>query len=86
MKVELTPTPPQEKPFEPFSVTFTFETEQEACNMYHRLNAAEKHFKDYSSNSVKLPITFSIALSREWGEFNQIMFERGLSKYKTYGK
>ena len=81
MKVELTPTPPTEKPFEPFSVTFTFETEQEACNMWHRLNASLSAFKNYSDDDVSLKLN-SEGDKEAFGGLNKIMFEKGLSKWK----
>ena len=81
MKVELTPTPEKEKAFEPFSVTFTFETEQEACNMWHRLNAPEISFKDYRDDDVNLPLNAD-GISQAFNGLNKIMFEKGLSKFK----
>ena len=75
MKVELTPTPPKEKQFEPFSVTFTFETEQEACNMYHRLNARPIG----TSDKVRFPIN-SEGEMEMFNAFNQIMIDKRLRK------
>lgn len=81
MKVELTPTPEKQKAFEPFSVTFTFETEQEACNMWHRFNAPEISFKDYKDDDVSLPLNGE-GISKAFNGLNKIMFEKGLSKFE----
>lgn len=81
MKVELTPPPPQEKQFEPFSVTFTFETEQEACNMWHRMNANHGIFIRCSETKVKYLINGD-GSDEAFRCLNRIMFEKGLSKHK----
>ena len=76
MKVELTPTQTQEKQFEPFSVTFTFETEQEACNMWHRLDQTD--LNSVRTEDVRLGFDDANGYSI-WESFNKIMFEKGLS-------
>jgi guanylate kinase len=80
MKVELTPIPPKEKPFEPFSVTFTFETEQEACNMWHRLNQAHSNFR--CSNDKVRHLINNDGSDEAFEIFNRIMFEKRLSSHK----
>lgn len=81
MKVELTPTPEKEKAFEPFSVTFTFETEQEACCIAHLLNLPINYVESHESKFIKHSYTRDANL-KAWSAFNKIMFEKGLSTRK----
>ncbi len=76
MKVKLTPIPKKEKIFEPFSVTFTFETEQEACDMWHRLNKIR--LDNINTKDVRLGF---LGESESFDYFNRIMFDKGLSTY-----
>lgn len=75
MKVELT-TPEKEKAFEPFSVTFTFETEQEACNMWHRLNSRPK----FGENPSVRFVYNSKEDFTEFSLFDAIMLKKGLKQ------
>ena len=74
MKVESTPE--KEKAFEPFSVTFTFESEQEACNMWHRFNSCPTVG---SNTSVRLAYDTSNDFN-EFRLFDEIMIKQGLKK------
>ena len=76
MKVELTPTQPKEKQFEPFSVTFTFETEQEACDMWHRINSKPVVCE---SPTIKHPYRGENLLTIHC-DFSKIMQHKGLKK------
>lgn len=76
MKVESTPL--KEKSFEPFSMTVTFESPEEACALWHRLNTPDKNIH-VDHNKVSSPNVSPGILDLFIG-LNQLMFKRGISK------
>lgn len=48
MKVEVE----KKETFKPIKLTLTIETEQELCNLYHRINAASTGINEYANELV----------------------------------
>lgn len=80
MKVEIIET---KKNFEPIEIKLVIESEEQLCDLWHRLNISEKQltydYKESSTNSLKHQLSGRF-WSREWGCLDTIVEYLKLTK------